>query len=209
MDSSQAKPTVEQVNEWDVDKLLDWIKKQGLKELKDDQLKKLEQEGISGVVFLNHAGDVGFFKRECGLTAGASDRLANLSRELAKEDSKLLSFMSCTPRRHQTNSVTGNRQQAEDVEMSDTASKSILPMTAEDLKMQLMTTQLMTAQLMTAISGEGTAGIKSKFTIFTHAHYVDCKLTTSQETYSRPDMRRCSIALVSSPTAHLCCSLYS
>ena len=45
--------------------------------------------------------------------------------------------------------------------------------------------------LVTAIAGGGIAGIKSKFTIFTHAHCVDCKLTTSQETYNRPDMRRC------------------
>ena len=36
-----------------------------------------------------------------------------------------------------------------------------------------------------------TAGIKSKFTIFIHAHYVNCKLTTSQETDSRPKMWRC------------------
>jgi len=36
-----------------------------------------------------------------------------------------------------------------------------------------------------------TAGIKSKFTIFIYAHYVNCKLTTSQETDSRPKMWRC------------------
>jgi len=28
-------------------------------------------------------------------------------------------FIPCTPRTHQVNNVTGNRQQAEDVEMSD------------------------------------------------------------------------------------------
>jgi hypothetical protein len=56
------------------------------------------------------------------------------------------------------------------------------------------------------------AGIKSKFTIFIHAHYVNCKLTTSQETDSRPKMWGCPappIALVSPPTTHLCCSLYA
>ena len=37
--------------------------------------------------------------------------------------SKLLSFMSCTPRRQQANSITGNREQAGDVGMSDIASK--------------------------------------------------------------------------------------
>jgi len=104
MDSSQAKPTAEQVEEWDADKLLDWIKKQGLKELRDDQLKKLEQEDISGVVFLNHAGDVGFFKSQCGLTAGASNRLADLAAEIVGMEtvgmmSKLQSLKSCTSRR--------------------------------------------------------------------------------------------------------------
>jgi len=34
------------------------------------------------------------------------------------------------------------------------------------------------------------AGIKSKFTIFIHAHYVNCKLITSQERDSRPKMWR-------------------
>jgi len=127
MDSSQAKPTAEQVKEWDADVLLDWIKKNRPKLLKVDQLKKFEAEGISGDVFLNHAGDVGF-KNQCGLTTEASYRLANLAREFAEAGevtagikSKLLSFMSCTLRRQQANNITGSRQQAEDVEMSDAA----------------------------------------------------------------------------------------
>jgi len=62
---------------------------------------------------------------KCNLPIGASERLANLARELAGGEtagikSKLLSFISCT-RRQQANNVTGNRQQAEDVEMSDAA----------------------------------------------------------------------------------------
>jgi hypothetical protein len=49
---------------------------------------------------------------------------------------------------------------------------------------------VMLANLSRPYVGWKTAGIKSKFTIFIHAHYVDCKLTTSQETYSRPKMWR-------------------
>ena len=135
MDSSEVKPTAEQVNEWTSDKLLDWIKKHRPTLLKDDQLKKLEQEDISGDVFLNHAGDVEFFKNKCNLPIGASERLANLARELAGGEtagikSKLLSFIPCTARRQQANNVTGNRQQAEDVDMSDDISgKSLAPPT--------------------------------------------------------------------------------
>ena len=137
MDTSQAKPTAEQVKKWDGDKLLGWIKKNRPTLLKDDQLKKFEQEDISGNDFLDRADGVGFFKNICGLTAGASNRLAKLAKEFVTEGK--------------------------------------------------------------------TAGIKSKFTIFIHAHY---KLT-SQETDSRPKMWRCPIALVSPPTTHLCCSLYA
>jgi len=50
---------------------------------------------------------------------------------------------------------------------------------------------VMLANLSRPYVGWKTAGIKSKFTIFIHAHYVDCKLTTSQETDSRPKMWRC------------------
>jgi hypothetical protein len=51
-----------------------------------------------------------------------------IDREIAGMKSKLLSFMPCTPRRQQANNVTGNRQQAEDVEVSYSQSrKSLAP----------------------------------------------------------------------------------
>ena len=59
------------------------------------------------------------------------------------------------------------------------------------------------------LSREFKEGVTAGITIFIHAHYVNCKLTTSQETDSRPKMWRCPIALVSPPTTHLCCSLYT
>ena len=91
--------------------------------------------------------------------------------------SKLLSLMSCTPRRQQANNVTGNRQLAGDVEISDTASNIMLP--------------IRTFNNLMAMAERWDAGMKSKFTIFIHAHYVNCKLTTSQETDSRPKMWTC------------------
>ena len=70
-----------------------------------------------------------FFTDLCGIHPGIAAVLVDLSKELTKEDSKfskLLSFVSCTPRRQQVNNVTGNRRQAENVDMSaaDTAGKS-------------------------------------------------------------------------------------
>ena len=124
MDSSEVKPTAEQVKELDADQLLEWIKKNRSKLLSDDQKKTFREKDISGDIFLNHAGDVEFFENKCNLPIGASERLANLARELAGGEtagikSKLLSLIPCTARRQQANNVTGNRQQAEDVDMSD------------------------------------------------------------------------------------------
>jgi hypothetical protein len=119
--------------EWNVNDLLAWIEDKRPDLLDDDESEKLRKAKISGEVFLTCAGDREFFKSDCQLPPGTAVVLANLSRELAEEEAagikgKLLSFMSCTPRRQQANNVTGNRQQAEDVELSFSQSgKSLAP----------------------------------------------------------------------------------
>jgi hypothetical protein len=114
--------------EWNVNDLLAWIKDKRPDLLDDDESEKLRKAKISGEVFLDRDVDKEFFEKNCKLPPGTAFLLAKLSRELAKEDSKLLSFMSCTPRRQQANNVTGNRQQAEDVELSYSQSgKSLAP----------------------------------------------------------------------------------
>lgn len=123
----QASYKEKATTEWNVDDLVGWIKEKLPHLLDDDEIEKLRTAEITGEVFLICAGDREFFKNDCKLPAGTAVMLANLSRELAKEDSKLLSFMSCTPCRQQANNVTANKQQAEDVEMSaaaDSAGKS-------------------------------------------------------------------------------------
>jgi len=102
--ASQAEPTIEAIKNWDEDDLLKWIQQRHPKLLKGDDLKKLKGERVDGVIFLNHAGDKKYFREECNLASGTSERLANLAREIAGGEtagmkSKLLSFMSCTPRR--------------------------------------------------------------------------------------------------------------
>jgi hypothetical protein len=131
MDTSQAKPTTEQVKGWDHVTLLNWIGNNRPGMLGDADLKKFEDERIAGDDFLGNAGNTRFFKDICNLPGGPSYRLAKLASEFAEAGresagikSKLLSFMSCTPRRQQANNVTGKRQQAEDVDMlSDTSSQ--------------------------------------------------------------------------------------
>jgi hypothetical protein len=117
----QASYKEKATTEWNVDDLVGWIKEKRPHLLNDDKIEKLRKAEVSGDAFLACAGDKEFFQNDCNLPPGPAAVLANLSRELAKEDSKLLSFMSCTPRRQQANNVTGNRQQAEDVEMSAAA----------------------------------------------------------------------------------------
>jgi hypothetical protein len=51
----------------------------------------------------------------------------------------------------------------------------------------------MLAQLAAKLAGGETAGMKSKYHLSYHLHHVDTKLTTSQETDSRPEMRRCPL----------------
>jgi hypothetical protein len=79
--SKQAsQPTIEEIENWDADELLEWIQQNRPKLLKDDKLEKFKAEDISGDVFVDHAGDVEFFENKCNLPSGTSERLANLAR---------------------------------------------------------------------------------------------------------------------------------
>ena len=81
--ASQAEPTIEEIKNWDEDELLKWIQQRHPKLLKGDDLKKLKGERVDGVVFLNHAGGNEYFRKECNLASGTSERLANLASEIA------------------------------------------------------------------------------------------------------------------------------
>ncbi|KAN0069950.1 hypothetical protein V8E54_012256 [Elaphomyces granulatus] len=75
-------PTMEEVKEWNKDKLLKWIQQERPKLLDDDDDEKFEAAKISGDVFLTLAGDVGFFRSQCNLPPGPSKGLANLAEEM-------------------------------------------------------------------------------------------------------------------------------
>ena len=115
--ASHTKSTIEKVKEWDEDDLLKWIHQERPGLLKADNLEKFKAAFIHKNIFVDHAGDVGFFENKCKLPIGISESLAKLAREVA---------------------------------------------------------------------GGETAGMAQKGKSADHAHYVNCKLTTSQETDSRP-----------------------
>ena len=103
--TSQAYPTVEEVEKWDDEKLLNWIHQQRPKLLRGETLNKFQDAHIPGVVFLYHAGNVQWFENDCGLPIGPSETLARLAAcikgtETAGIKSKLLSFILRTPHRH-------------------------------------------------------------------------------------------------------------
>jgi hypothetical protein len=98
--ASHVKPTIEEIKEWNEDKLLEWIQQRRPNQFKDDDLKKLKEARISGPAFLIYAGDEQFFEERCNLSIGTSVMLANLAGEIAGRENagiknKLLSFIPC------------------------------------------------------------------------------------------------------------------
>jgi hypothetical protein len=64
--------------------LLEWLKESMLLDSEDEE--KFSNAKINGKVFLNHASDWKFFKEECNLPPGPSDRLAKLAREVIEKE---------------------------------------------------------------------------------------------------------------------------
>jgi hypothetical protein len=67
--ASYTKPTIEEMEEWDADQLLEWIQRYRPSLLKGDKVDKFKEPEISGRVFLMLADNVEFFKKECKLPA--------------------------------------------------------------------------------------------------------------------------------------------
>jgi hypothetical protein len=80
--ASQAEPTIEEIKIWDSDELLKWIEQNQPKLLKGLKLE-FKAKDISGDIFVDHAGDVEFFRNKCKMPSGTSERLADLARQMA------------------------------------------------------------------------------------------------------------------------------
>jgi hypothetical protein len=80
--SSKSKreiPTVEEVEAWGNEEVLEWIEDRSKKILKDDNLKKFNEAYIMGGSFLD--SDVDFYK-SCGLPPGVGLALKRLADEV-------------------------------------------------------------------------------------------------------------------------------
>ena len=80
--SSESKPeipTVQEMETWDKEKVLQWIQQRSRNILKDDNLEKFNKADITGSAFLLSSFE--FFK-SCALSPGASLVLASLVDEV-------------------------------------------------------------------------------------------------------------------------------
>jgi hypothetical protein len=82
MDINRTKPTIEEVKEWNRDKLLEWIQRKRPGLLEDDNLETFKNAFICGNVFVKHGCDVGFFRNGCNLPIGISHKLMDLVVEI-------------------------------------------------------------------------------------------------------------------------------
>jgi len=137
-DSKQASYKEKAISDWDLDDLVGWINEKRKNLLEDDEIEKLRKTGVKVATFLSTAAhDWHFFTDICGLLPGTAVVLVDLSRELkemvqngkeqdtstGKSTDHASEFAEAggDARRLQANNVTGNRQRAEDVEMTDAA----------------------------------------------------------------------------------------
>jgi hypothetical protein len=99
--ASHTMPTTEEVKQWNVDKLINWLQGQEPKVLPDDKVENFKKTNFAGRAFLAKAGNAEFFEEKLGLLMGDSVAVAELALEIttAGIKSKLLSFMSYIPRR--------------------------------------------------------------------------------------------------------------
>src|SRR5205814_880853 len=95
--SKHASYKEKAISEWELDDLVGWINEKRKNLLNDDEIEKLRKAGVIGHSFLSsETHSKAFFIDDCGISPGKAVSLAKLARDLAEEDSKLLSFMSCT-----------------------------------------------------------------------------------------------------------------
>ena len=89
-----VNPTIQDIERWDATKLAKWIQ-QVLDPPLNPRNEKIMEAEINGRVFLRNAGNRDFFRRDAGLSLGASDDLADLAKNMTSPaiQGKLLSFI--------------------------------------------------------------------------------------------------------------------
>jgi len=77
----EKMPTLQEVESWDEDQLLEWIQRTAPRVLKEENLSRFKEAEVDGSTFLRHAGDPDFFTK-LGLTYVPSDGLAFLAKQV-------------------------------------------------------------------------------------------------------------------------------
>ena len=85
-------PTIQEIEDWHEEELVQWIQKVKPKLLIDKILEKFKEAYITGNVFLNHAGDEKFFEDRCKLPPGTSENLALLAEVLRRKSKSHLLY---------------------------------------------------------------------------------------------------------------------
>jgi hypothetical protein len=79
--------TIDKVKRWNTNQLLEWIQQNLVIPLDDEDKELFSKAKIDGEAFLDLAGDRDYF-RSVGLSPGASQKLALLSKDLTGRKSK-------------------------------------------------------------------------------------------------------------------------
>jgi hypothetical protein len=85
--SAANDPTVSEIGNWDVDKLLEWAQQKISLMHNAGEIARFLKARINGRVFLKGAGDRKFFQ-DAGISFGASVELAELASETISRKSK-------------------------------------------------------------------------------------------------------------------------
>ena len=85
------EPTIQEIEDWGREDLLQWILKKKPKLLGDDGiLEEFKKAYIDGHAFLKYAGDETFFRDICKLPPGTIVHLASLAEEIREKSKSII-----------------------------------------------------------------------------------------------------------------------
>jgi len=108
-ESAANEPTIEEIESWESEKLLEWIQQKLSVKLKPEDGAKLLKAEIDGELFIGLASHkLSTVFEKAGLSIGVSSKLAKLAREAIGSKSKCCRSILYTLRRQPANNVIGD-----------------------------------------------------------------------------------------------------